>query len=128
MRASLTVIVVGTLFVVGCDQGSSPTIAPLAPSALTAPAPSGTAQSIHPAGFLVPLTPDLAQLKLIDDLISTANLQLGLYNSRRDPVVCPDDECSTAPHDATARHFYRRANAALDAVSADLFPSTGRIV
>jgi hypothetical protein len=47
MKIAVTVVVVGTLFVVGCGQSSSPTIAPLAPSTLT---PSATTmQSISPA-------------------------------------------------------------------------------
>jgi hypothetical protein len=50
MRACLTAVAVavaGTLFVVGCGQSSSPTIAPLAP---TTPTPAAiTVQSIRPA-------------------------------------------------------------------------------
>jgi hypothetical protein len=45
MFIAVTVVLVGTLFVVGCGQSSSSAIAPLAPSSTTSTATSGVASS-----------------------------------------------------------------------------------
>ena len=106
VRASfVAVALVGTVFVVGCAQTSSPT----SPSSSASSSVSGTALVTPSTSNFEPL---LAQLNRVDNFLVSANRHLN---------ECLAPNHPPGPCDEHTLKFYLKANAALDDV-APLYP------
>jgi hypothetical protein len=117
--------VVGSAFLGGCAQLSSPT-SPSSSAASSVSATSSASES-HVTVAGPPITPVWAQLNLATDLLASANHQLSLFLIQGPPIIPPNPVIPgnpVFPADQNALDFYLKANSVLDEVAVNGPPIT----